>query len=519
MTETKKTGLLAHPKVRQLFGIDLRALATLRIGLGLLILADLVWRAPHIEGFYSDVGALPRSAAGTFTLYGLSGSVAFQAVLFVVAAVFAVMLTIGYQTWIATAASWFLLASMHQRNLLLNNSGDHLLVLLLFWGMFLPYGARASVDARTGRIGRELPRVVLSVGSLALLMQVFFVYFFTALLKNYQVWVEDQSALYLALNLDKFARPAGRALLDFPMIVAWLSPLTWWAELLGPFLPFVPWRTPLFRTLAAAAFIGFHLTLIAVFELAMFAYICIVAWIVFLPPEFWDRLARLRLAGRVAASWEWVVDRISGGISALARRRPWVLAPPIDHEASRAGSVIAGALLLLALVVNIGTLAPDSKFSREVASIASNLYVKQRWKMFAPRPPLEDGWWVAPATLRDGTEVDLLSGASPVVWEKPESVIRSFRTPRWRKYLGYVWGAEHRDKVRHYADWVRYRWDRRHDPSTRVQSMKLYHMLEVTRPDYQPPFRADVMVYEWNGEGTGRVVSFRESVIQASEGS
>jgi len=43
------------------FGVDPRALAALRMSLGLLFLADLALRSRDLVAFYTDAGVLPRS--------------------------------------------------------------------------------------------------------------------------------------------------------------------------------------------------------------------------------------------------------------------------------------------------------------------------------------------------------------------------------------------------------------------------------------------------------------------------
>jgi len=51
----------ARGKLRELWGIDLRSLALLRIGLGASVLADVAIRAFDLVGLYTDRGVLPRA--------------------------------------------------------------------------------------------------------------------------------------------------------------------------------------------------------------------------------------------------------------------------------------------------------------------------------------------------------------------------------------------------------------------------------------------------------------------------
>jgi hypothetical protein len=131
--------------------------------------------------------------------------------------------------------------------------------------------------------------------------------------------------------------------------------------------------------------------------------------------------------------------------------------------------------------------------------------------MFAS-PLRADGWWVMPASLRDGSEVDFHTGNSPVRWEKPEEVAGTFSTPRVMKWLTYVWTPEHRDKIAGYAAWLRRDWNGRHDASRQVEAMRVHYMLEETSPENQPPLRGDLLIYEWNAAGGERIIPYAESL-------
>ena len=122
-----------------LFGLDLRALAVMRISLGLIMLRDLWVRSYDLVAFYSDRGALPREAIlerldGTwrFSFHMMNGEWQFNAVLFVIHAVFAAMFLVGYRTRLATALCWLFVLSLHARGSIQLQAGDVVLRLLLF---------------------------------------------------------------------------------------------------------------------------------------------------------------------------------------------------------------------------------------------------------------------------------------------------------------------------------------------------------------------------------------------------
>lgn len=92
-------------------------------------------------------------------------------------------------------ASWALCLSLWARNPAICGYADTLLRMLLFWSMFLPLGARASLDARRRGGPRDAGPVV-SLAGAAMMLQVAFVYFFTAMQRTGSDWRSDFSAIH-----------------------------------------------------------------------------------------------------------------------------------------------------------------------------------------------------------------------------------------------------------------------------------------------------------------------------------
>src|SRR5947209_11846150 len=87
---------------RKMFGIDLRSLALMRIGLGILLLVDLFQRSGDMKAHYSDYGLMPRTlltdrvldCPWCSSLHLVSGAVPFIAALMLIAVFFAMRLLI-----------------------------------------------------------------------------------------------------------------------------------------------------------------------------------------------------------------------------------------------------------------------------------------------------------------------------------------------------------------------------------------------------------------------------------------
>jgi predicted DCC family thiol-disulfide oxidoreductase YuxK len=286
-------------RLRSILSLDIRSLALFRIAIGTCLLFDLASRLPDIDAFYTDAGILPREAVigpmgspWTLSIHLMSGQWAVQVALFLMAIVFALGMTVGYRTRLCTAVSWFLLSSMQARNPMIGHGGDTLLRVLLFWSMFVPLNGRFSLDQALNPSGPKLPVAHMSWGSQALMLQLCFVYWFTAAAKLDPTWLGQGSAIYYALSLDQFTRPFGYFLLGFPGLLRQLTRGTVLLEALGPLLVFSPiWTGPL-RLVMVLVFIGFHAGVGLSMYLGNFSWVCAAAWLMFLPPLVWHRLER-----------------------------------------------------------------------------------------------------------------------------------------------------------------------------------------------------------------------------------
>ena len=282
-------------KLNNPFILDLRALALLRIGVGALLLADLAIRAPDLVVWLSDNGVFPRSASIGFnsdwrwSLYWLNGEPLWAGFLMTLAAGFAVMLMFGVRTRLASVVSFVLLLSLHNRNPLLLQGGDNLLLLLLFWGCFLPWGERLSSDAAMIKRPRTDNRYF-SAGTVALVMQVLSVYFFSALLKTGDEWVKDGTAIYYALHNDQLAFGMAQYWRDFHWLTQPLTHYVWWLELVAPLLALCPLFFTGFRTLAVLAFISLEIGFIFNLRIGLFPYVSIMSLVAIMPTGLMDRL-------------------------------------------------------------------------------------------------------------------------------------------------------------------------------------------------------------------------------------
>ena len=369
-------------RLRDLFAVDLRSLALLRIGLGVSVLVDVITRAADLVGLYTDRGVLPRDllleigGRGVYLSahYWASVHPIWQGALFAFTAGCAIALLIGWRTRWVTLLCWYLVASVQIRQPLSYIGGDSILRVLLFWGLFLPLSDRFSLDAAHGRI-RPRPDFFISGGTVALLLQVCVIYWATGIRKTGELWWNGQ-AIFYALHAEEWVTPLGVWLRDYRSVVEPMTYAVLAIELLGPCLAFVPFYTGTFRVLTIALFWAFHLGLAATMNIGLFPLFSMVAWLPFLPPQ----------------AWTWL--RVGGKTDGL-EHRSW---------RSRLATVIPIVLIIyvLVLVAERALLLPRV-LPREVQAVGRVLRLQQTWVMFAPNPEKSTAHYELRKRLSDGT--------------------------------------------------------------------------------------------------------------------
>lgn len=284
-----------HHKTEQIFGLDLRSLALFRIGLALVLIADLLIRYRDIGTLYSDRGVLPISVLSDilqpwyWSVHALSGEPIIQALLFSLALLMAFGMLIGYRTRLATIASWALLISIQNRHPFVIFAADDVLRALMFWAMFLPLGATYSIDSALNSSPEKLPKRIVTGATIALYLQQCYIYMFSAAFKiSSPIWFPDGDAVYYAFSFDQYGTPISQLFLNFPSLMTLATHATLVIEWLGPLLLFLPFQFVRVRTFTIITFILLHISFGSAFELGIFPFLSSASWLVFLPTELWD---------------------------------------------------------------------------------------------------------------------------------------------------------------------------------------------------------------------------------------
>lgn len=275
----------------KIFYLDLRSLALFRIGLGIISLYNLFSLYPNIDDFFGQHGVAPLSLATSnlnFSFHAISDNTFFLHILFLLHALFSIMLLLGFHSRLASILCWIMTISLINRLPIIVYGADRALHVFLMWGAFLPLGARFSLDAYFSRSKLPAPNKIVSMATIAFFCQILMIYAFNAIGKNNPAWNLDYNALYYILNSHTFAKPLGIWLVQFPDFLKCLTLLTFLLETYGGFLLFSPVLPTLCRSIVIIIFITFHLCIHITLDVGWFSIIMIIIWTALIPSRWWQ---------------------------------------------------------------------------------------------------------------------------------------------------------------------------------------------------------------------------------------
>ncbi len=275
------------------YKLDPRSLALFRIGLGLLIIIDVLSFAPYLEFFFTHDGVLPPDAYQyrhwyDGSLLKLSGSPVILIAMLSLQVVMAALLALGWKTRLSTLINFVLLLSLNHRFPAALNGGDSLLGLMLFWSLFLPLDG----NFRLKRFRSPNSQTVSGLASIAFSLQIALVYLMTALIKDNQIWISEGTAIYHVLNLQDIVRPFWIGKFnEFNFALKGLSAFTLVGEaLIGLAILALPFLHDKLKLALVLAGVLMHLLFFMFLDVGIFPFINMVSFLPFLPAGFWDKL-------------------------------------------------------------------------------------------------------------------------------------------------------------------------------------------------------------------------------------
>ncbi len=465
--------------------IDLRSLALMRILLALLMILKFTALIPHAEFLLSDLGVLPRSTMPAianqpwlFSLLFLNGTPLFQTSFLAILVVFIGLFGLGLYTRVATFFCWLMLMSIQNRNPHMVDGGGDLLRLTLMWCLFLPVGHRFSLDSwrkgyhfgggdgpSSSNQGKTSTSLYLSLGTLAISLQVFFVYFFAVLAKNSPEWWSLGNATWYALNMDYFVTDWGVWLRQWPQ----LSPAFTWttlaAETFLPFLLLFPHSRPLIKGFGIIGLMMMHFSFSCFLRLGVFPWIDMAVLCLYIPSSFWSSLGILK--------------------------RPFYGAHPVPPKNSTLVDSFLGILLAYALWSNLAAIPAINVYVPDKwLWLGDSTRVSQMWKMFAPHPLKDDQWLIFSGLMADGNRTNPVefsqdTNLPPDPFKNPFVHSKQFTTIEERDFASRLSLGYNRHLIPYYAQALCRRWNSRFYDDYKLISIDIHQLSQLTLPTYQ----------------------------------
>lgn len=372
--------------IRQIFTLDLRSLAIMRIVSGILIIINLIILCSSFEAFVSDYGIFPASTAlsqyptlNYRWFHVISGSYRRQVPLFIIHFLVAIWFTLWYQTRASTILLRIFTCSLQWSQHLFLHGWDTVTRLLLFRSIFLPIWEWYSID---GRYKQEKMHHIYSISSFALIIQIISIYIVSVALKTDQCRSQDFTSIYYNLWIDYYSTKIWIWLRWYSQIISYMSAYVYYLERIWPILYLLPNKK--IKTSVCLLFITFHLGLAVFMHLWLFPRICISVWIWLMP--YRHKQNEQLLYYRVKKTEYTVL-----------------------------------ALITLVILRNINTLYPQflwsnfSKFHRYYYLLRLD---QSRW-MFAPSPSFSNSWHQIDGIYFNNNKVNLSNPDSAPYTEKP----------------------------------------------------------------------------------------------------
>lgn len=472
-------------KLSLVFELNFCSLALFRISIGIILLLDILSRAKYTELFLSDFGVLPRkvlidsSDRWDWSLNMLSGVSLLQLFLVCIAIVFSLFLIFGYKTLISTFVCWVLVVSFQNRNPLINDGGDSLLRLSLFWSLFLPLGKVYSIDSLKATT-KSIAGSVVSAGSAALIIQLCLMYLSSALLKSAPEWRSEGTAVYYALSLDIFARPLGKYLLNFPELLKFLSFATLIIEGFLPLLLFIPFYNSFLRLFVIAFFVCLHLGFAMTMGLGLFPLVCISVWLALLPQSFWD-FVQSKLS-KVTTIKSYIIK-----FSVIASSYWQKLIKKLSSLKPIIGTCVCISVLTFVFYVNLHSVNQKVfKIDKKAQCLESVLGLKQEWSMFAPFPMKEEAWYILKGKTISGRLMNMQKEkifAEESDWEKPKDTCFMCKDQRYGNFYNKIFTLSDNMK-KSYGQYLCRDWNFKHKKEEdKISEVEIYFMLEKTLPN------------------------------------
>ncbi|MBC8107286.1 MAG: HTTM domain-containing protein [Anaerolineae bacterium] len=307
-------------------------------------------------------------------------------------------------------------------------------------------------------------------------------------------WRSDFSAVYYFLN-SHLSTPLGYAIGQLPVLSQLLTIGSLGLELFGPFFALLTYSMPRTRTLIVLGFILFHLGLVATMYVGTFSFICIAAWMIYIPTPMWNAFARGSIVRAIASAWNSFVARIARMVEAIPALAVRTITPGSQNPIVLA---FVALLLFYVCIVNlVGTLPkPVLPLAGPLARLPR---LKQSWGMMDTSWPYFHALLLevqqADGTMHTVTRADAPDGSFDRTLPTTQKPDEYWKWPVWRAET--TWLVAYRStlllgaienkpqSIEAYCDFHLRKWNQLHpSPAQQAKVIRAYALLSPTKgPD------------------------------------
>ncbi len=481
--------------IQDIFSLDTRALAILRIAIGFIIIIDLCVRLRFIDAFHLNTWLLPLDVLrdnykleNIWSLHAISWTLPYQLWIFGLHFIVASAFLIWRKTKISVLFLRILTLSLHGHNPLVLNGWDTFLRVILFRCLFLPLWQQRSLDNLKAK---QAPFSLFSLATVWFICQLCMVYIFSAILKDHPRRTSEFTATYYALSLDSFSTTFGKRLYQFPWTMKFLTASTYILESFWLLLLVIPWRKFALRLLCVWLFISFHIWLWVSLHLYSFPRIMSFAWLTLVPSIYRDKIT-YSIQSKI--SWNTIIMQFQKSV--------WLYQQKFTFFISVFLILCLGYIFMWNLRTTDFNKYGDI-FPTEMNRFWFLVRIDQRRNMFAPFPFTDDGRtaiagiWSTRTNEGEQKKFNLLNHNLPFTLDKPYNIPNIYSHERRRKYYTSMYMSKN-SKYRTYG--ASYLCNKRNSmhPSNPITKIKRYYVLERTRDNYRIDPLQEIVLYEWD---------------------
>jgi hypothetical protein len=232
-------------------------------------------------------------------------------------------------------------------------------------------------------------------------------------------------------------------------------------ELLIPILILLPTSKPWIKLSAIAIIFILHISIGSTMYVGLFYLIDLSTALAMLPGKFLDRFTMLKINN---------VNKIK-----TSTHKYWTYIK----------TPILTFIVALCLILNFSYM---SWFSYELTDgmhvVINTLRLNQYWGMFSPHIMKEDGWYVYEGYTDSGKHWDLYNNTPFIKAEKPEHLVKHYKSDRWRKLAENIQRNEYTFLRPLYCKYYLNKWNTEH-PENKMRSLDFIFFQETSDENYK----------------------------------